>query len=389
MINQTKKDNIYAHLFMSFLKLGLTAFGGPAMIAYIKQLSVTRNKWLDEETFKDGVALCQSIPGATAMQMAAYVGLRSNGLIGALLSYAGFGLPAFILMLILSIAYTNSYNLPQVISLFKGLQVVVVAIITNATYSFGKGIFKNYKEILIALISAALLWLGVSPFVVIIGAAAAGTVFFMNTGSPGLPTHIWNKNQKEFKQVVLLLFILLAGLAGLYIANIKLFNLATLMLKIDLFAFGGGFGSVPLMLHEIVDVRKWIDSKTFMDGIALGQVTPGPIVITATFVGYLMYGFAGAFVATVAVFTPSFLILTGVTPFFDRLKTSKYFVGTIKGILATFVGLLFYATITFASAVPWDVVRVLLALGALIALIRKIDILYVVLAGAVLSVIIF
>src|SRR4030042_915437 len=114
MINQTKKDNIYAHLFMSFLKLGLTAFGGPAMIAYIKQLSVTRNKWLDEETFKDGVALCQSIPGATAMQMAAYVGLRSNGLIGALLSYAGFGLLAFILMLILSIAYTNSYNLPQV-----------------------------------------------------------------------------------------------------------------------------------------------------------------------------------------------------------------------------------------------------------------------------------
>ena len=82
---------------MSFLRLGLTAFGGPAMIAYIKELSVNRNKWLDEETFKDGVSLCQSIPGATAMQMAAYVGLRSNGLIGALLSYIGFGLPAFIL----------------------------------------------------------------------------------------------------------------------------------------------------------------------------------------------------------------------------------------------------------------------------------------------------
>jgi chromate transporter len=126
-----------------------------------------------------------------------------------------------------------------------------------------------------------------------------------------------------------------------------------------------------------------------MDGIALGQVTPGPIVITATFVGYLMYGFAGAFVATVAVFTPSFLILTGVTPFFDRLKTSKYFVGATKGILATFVGLLFYVTIKFVSVVPWDVARILLVSGAFIALIKKIDILYVVLAGALLSVIIF
>ena len=389
MTNQTKKDNSYANLFMSFLRLGLTAFGGPAMIAYIKELSVNHKKWLDEETFKDGVSLCQSIPGATAMQMAAYVGLRSNGLIGALLSYTGFGIPAFILMLILSVAYVDAHELPFAVSLFKGLQVIVVAIVGNATYSFGKGIFKNYKGILMALISAAILWLGVSPFVVILGAASAGTVFFMNTDSPVLPTHLRKRNQSEFKQVILLFLIFLIGLFGLYIANIKLFNVATLMLKIDLFAFGGGFGSVPLMLHEIVDVRRWIDSKTFMDGIALGQVTPGPIVITATFVGYLMYGFAGALVATVAVFTPSFLILTGVTPYFDRLKTSKHFVGATKGILATFVGLLLFATVKFASAVPWDAVRLLLVLGTLIALLRKIDILYVVIAGAVISVIIF
>jgi len=359
------------------------------MIAYIKELSVNRNKWLDEETFKDGVSLCQSIPGATAMQMAAYVGLRSNGLIGALLSYAGFGLPAFILMLILSVAYVRAHELPFAVSLFKGLQVIVVAIIANATYSFGKGIFKKYREILIALIAAALLWSGVSPFVVIIGTALAGTSFLMDPGSPSLSAHIKKGYQGEFKQVLLLFFIFLTGLAGLYIANINLFNLVTLMLKIDLFAFGGGFGSVPLMLHEIVDVRGWIDSKTFMDGIALGQVTPGPIVITATFVGYLMYGFAGALAATMAVFTPSFLILAVVTPFFDRLKTSKYFVGATKGILATFVGLLFYVTIKFAFAVPWDVVRVLLALGALAALIRKVDIMYVVLVGAVISVVIF
>src|SRR4030067_3648191 len=124
------------------------------------------------------------------MQMAAYVGLRSNGLIGALLSYTGFGLPAFTLMLILSFAYVRTHELPFAVSLFEGLQVIVVAIIANATYSFGKGIFRNYREILIALISASLFWLGISPFVVIIGAALAGTLFFMNTGSPVSLTHI-------------------------------------------------------------------------------------------------------------------------------------------------------------------------------------------------------
>ena len=109
------------------------------MVAYVKKMSVIHHKWLDEDTFKDGVALCQSIPGATAMQTAAYVGLRSRGIGGALLSYIGFGLPAFILMLMLAAFYESSRNISQIISLFNGLQVIVVAIVANALYVFGKG----------------------------------------------------------------------------------------------------------------------------------------------------------------------------------------------------------------------------------------------------------
>jgi Chromate transport protein ChrA len=104
-------------LFGSFLRLGITAFGGPAMVAYIKEMSVNRHKWLDEGTFKDGVVLCQSIPGATAMQTAAYVGLRARGIAGALASFVGFGLPAFMLMLMLSSLYTKYHAVPKVISL--------------------------------------------------------------------------------------------------------------------------------------------------------------------------------------------------------------------------------------------------------------------------------
>ena len=161
------------------------------------------------------------------------------------------------------------------------------------------------------------------------------------------------------------------------------------MMKIDLFAFGGGFASLPLMLHEIVDVRRWIDNTTFMNGIALGQVTPGPIVITSTFVGYMISGPAGALIATIAVFTPSFLLVIAVTPVVDKLRRSAYFVKATKGILASFVGLLFFVTMKFAFVVSWDSIRVLLVCAALIALFKKIDILYIVIITSVISTFLF
>jgi chromate transporter len=368
-------------LFLSFLKLGLTAFGGPAMVAYIKEMAVTRHKWLEEERFKEGVALCQTIPGATVMQTVAYVGLRVRGIPGALASFVGFGLPAFLLMLTLSSLYAKYHSVPKIVSLFSGLQVVVVAIVANATYSFAKSTFKDYKDVLVAVGAAVLFQAGVSPFVVIAGAALAG-MMLLRRGSAVFASI---RERYGFKPSLALLFILCAGLLVLYLIDIRLFGLAALMMKIDIFAFGGGFASVPLMLHEIVNVRGWMDNKTLMDGIALGQVTPGPIIITSTFVGFLLYGLSGAIIATMAVFTPSFLIVIAVTPFFDRLRTSEYFTGATKGILASFVGLLFFVTIKFAFAVPWDLIRVALVCIAFAALIKKVDILYVVLITAAIS----
>jgi chromate transporter len=376
-------------LFFSFLRLGLTAFGGPAMVAYIKEMSVNHHKWLDEDTFKDGVVLCQSIPGATAMQTAAYVGFRSKGIPGALASFVGFGLPAFILMLVLSSLYAKYHAIPRIVSLFDGLQIVVVAIVANATYSFGKTAFKDYKDLILAFTASVLLWTGVSPFLVIMGAALAGIAFLKSTNDIPLPVHEGGKDRHFVKQFSVLLLLLFSGLLALYLIDLKLFNLASLMMRIDLFAFGGGFASLPLMLHAIVDVRGWMDSKTLMDGIALGQVTPGPIVITSTFVGYMMSGTAGALVATAAVFTPSFLMVIAITPVMDKLRTSAYFVKATKGILASFVGLLFFVTVKFAFAVPWDSIRVLLACAALTALFKKVNILYVVLITSAISLFLF
>jgi chromate transporter len=323
------------------------------------------------------------------MQTAAYVGLRAGGVTGALLAYSGFGLPAYILMLILSSLYARYHEVPGIISLFNSLQVIVVAIVANATYSFGKSTFTQYRDLILAIAASILLWAGISPFIVILGAAFSGIVFLGGKGILAAATVERKPTGNSVRQLFVLLLIMVLGLFMLYFIDTKLLNLAVLMMRIDLFAFGGGFASIPLMLHEIVNVRGWMDSKTFMDGIALGQVTPGPIVITSTFVGYMSYGLWGAAVATIAIFTPSFLMVIAITPVFDRLKASAYFLGATKGILASFVGLLFFVTIKFALAVPWDLVRIVLVCAAFIALIRKVDILYVVFITAVISIFAF
>jgi chromate transporter len=289
-------------------------------------------------------------------------------------------------MMILSVLYTQFNGLPKFISLFNGLQVIVVAIIFNATYSFGRNIANNYKSLIVVFLSAILFWFGISPFIVIIGGSILGMALLKVSASSTEVNSDTQEIQWNAKQIIGLLVTVFICFAGLYFINSVLFNLAAVMLKIDFFAFGGGFASLPLMLHEVVINRGWLDSKTFMDGIALGQVTPGPIIITATFVGYLVYGLLGAIVATIAIFTPSFFMVVSVAPFFDRLKNSAYFMKAIDGIFASFVGLLLYVCIKFALTVPWDIIRILLGLAALTALLRKVDILYIVPAGAVISI---
>jgi chromate transporter len=376
-------------LFLSFLKLGMTAFGGPAMVAYIGKMAVERNKWLDDVTFHDGVALCQTIPGATAMQTAAYVGLRVRGVPGAAASFIGFGLPAFCFMAILSYLYANTHDLPLVLAAFSGLRAMIVAIVANATFSFGKGTMKGPADIAIAVVAAALFAIKVNPVLVILLAACLGLVFYWRIQSEREKSAVLAARVSYRRPFALILLAAVAALAVLFAADRRLFDLAGLMLRIDLFAFGGGFASVPLMYHEIVDVRSWMDRTTFMDGIALGQVTPGPIVITATFVGYWLQGIPGTIVATASIFLPSFLMVVGIVPYYDRLRANAYFNRCISGILSSFVGLLLSVTIQFSLDVPWDASRVILASAALAALLFKVEILWVVLVGIAVSMILF
>ena len=377
-----------ASLFLSFLRLGATAFGGPAMVAYIRRMAVEDRKWLNDGTFGDGVALCQTIPGATAMQVSAYVGLRARGIPGAAVSFVGFGLPAFLLMVALSAFYVRSYTLPPVVAVFNGLQTIIVAIVANATVSFGRTSLKGFKDVIIGMIAAAMFGSGVSPMLVIILAALLGHVIYIKNSLPTSSVSL-ARDSGSVRPLLIIALVAALGFVLLFLLERRLFDLAAIMFRIDLFAFGGGFASVPLMFHEIVQVRSWMDGQTFLNGIALGQITPGPIVITATFVGYILYGLLGAVVATLSVFLPSFLMVIGVTPYFDRLRRSIYFSRATGAILCSFVGLLLAVTFRFASNIQWDIPRGLLAGAAFVALLFKVEILWVILLGTIISLFLF
>jgi chromate transporter len=373
-------------LFSSFLRLGVTAFGGPAMVAYIRQMAVEKRRWLDGDAFDGGVALCQAIPGATAMQTAAYVGLRARAVAGAAASFVGFGLPAFGLMLALSALYARTHDVPVIVSAFSGLRAIIVALVANAAVSFGKTSLKRWPHVLLAIAAAVLFAWQASPFLVIVLAGLLAALFI--PASPAKPSIALARPGAPHttKTVVVILGAATLAFLALWIAQRRMFDLAALMFRIDLFAFGGGFSSVPLMFHETVEVRRWLDGPTLLNGIVLGQVTPGPIVITATFVGYVLAGLVGAVTATVSIFLPSFLILVAIAPYFDRLRTSPRFNKIISGVLCSFVGLLLTVSARFAQDVTWDWLHLVLAVGAFAALRLNANVLWIVLIAAVLSI---
>jgi chromate transporter len=370
-------------LFAAFLRLGATAFGGPAIVPYIGALA-TRRGWASRDEFAEGVALCQSIPGATAMQTAAYVGLRAGGVRGAAAAYAGFGLPAVALMIAASAAHARVGAMTGVQAAFGGLRAIIVALVASAAFGFARAHVRSLPDALVALGCALAFSLRASSVLVIAAAVLLELVLPHGGSRPGAgPVRAFGPGLSRTAAG-----ILAAGIAGglvLLAAAPHLGALAFVFMKVDALAFGGGFAAIPLMLREAVEARGWLDARTFMDGIALGQVTPGPIVVTATFVGYQAGGLAGAVVASVAVFFPSFVLVTGLAPWFSLLRHRAWFPAALHGALLSFVGLLVSAVFQLGHAVAWDLGRGAMAVVAFLALRGGVDVLWVVLAGGAVA----
>ena len=379
-------------LITKFLKLGATAYGGPAMIGQIKQTAVNQYGWLGEE-FLRGMALCQLVPGATMVQMVTYIGYRLGGFRGAFISAVAFILPAFVALVILSALYFNLQTLPFIHALFKGLGAIVVAIVLNSSITLGKSILNNWKTIVISVLSFFGFFFRLNVLL-IFGLAGAVALLLHPKGNRSKAPPTESLNQEEGKGRDLLLLGLLAvsisvAMVITYLINPNLTLLCLRLSKIGALAFGGGFTMIPLIQYEVVDQFQWLSTREFLDGIALGQVTPGPIMITATFIGYKLSGLLGAFMATVGIFSPSFFILILLIPYYDRLKGVEIVRTIERGILGSFIGMLGLVLYNFGRATFADVPSVMFTIAAFLALRKKIDLPYILLAGAILSILVF
>lgn len=367
-----------SQIFACFFRLGVTAYGGPAMLPHIRRVVVERRQWLSPESFRLGLSLCQAIPGGTLMQLAAYTGLTLRGLPGALAGFVGFALPAATLITTLAALYYRFQSAAQTRSLMTGLSVVVLAIILLAVIDFWRKYARGSRRILFTLAAAGLFLAGVGPAWIILGAALAGPLAFPRPDAPPTVLPCLRVGWRPLAGLVLLA----AGwllFARLFVPT--LFDLSLSMAKIDLFAFGG-YGAFPVMYHEVVDLRGWMDADQFLDGMALAQVTPGPILLASCFVGYHLHGLVGALAGAVWIFTPSFLLLMAAVRFCGGLIGSQLFQRALTGVLSTLGGLILAVGVTLARSMDWTPLKAALWALALLALWRRVDPLWVVLAGA-------
>jgi chromate transporter len=315
--------------------------------------------------------------------VAGYVGLRARGVSGAALAFTGFALPAFLLMMLLSAFYLVVMGNPLAASAFQGLQALVVAIVGAAAVSFSRNTLRGVRPLVIAAVAAGLFLAGISPVLILLLSGILGVLLV--TPLP-VPEESGGQTPAPAPWAVV---AIIAGALGflllLLLVAPLLAGIFSLMAGIDLLAFGGGQAALPLLYHEVVQVRGWLEAPVFMDGIALGQVTPGPIVISATFIGYLVAGPLGGIVATLGIFLPSFLLVIGTAPYFPRLRGIPALSRAFGGILSSFAGLLFSVTLLFAARISWSLPLAAMAAGAFAALLYGVKIHWVVLVAVLLS----
>jgi chromate transporter len=373
-------------------KLGATAYGGPAMIGQIKEAVVNRYAWVKEGEFMRGLALCQLIPGATMVQMVTYIGYRVREIWGAVTAVVAFVLPAFVALLALSAIYFKFHTLWFIQALFKGLGAIVVAIILNACITSGRPILRDWKVILIAVLSFFAFFFQLNFVLILVMAAIAGLLSHPKT--PQAKTAPSDKTsevvkEKEYIVIAFLAVFICLALVLSYIVDPKIAGLSLNLSKIGALTFGGGFTAIPLIQYEMVGRYQWLSTKEFLDGIALGQVTPGPILITATFIGYKVSNVLGAIMATLGIFFQSFFILILLIPYHDRLKGVEKVRMMEQGVLGPFIGMLGLVLYNFGRASLIDIPRILIAVAAFYTISKKVNLSYILLAGGVLSILIY
>lgn len=365
-----------AYLFGNFLKIGSTAFGGfMALVSVIENIIVDRRKLLTHEDMLDGISLASVLPGPVAANVVAYVGYRLRGGWGALATASAVLLPSFLLVVGLTMFYLQAGEVPAVHKVFAGFIPAVVAIITAAATRMSKKAIKGWREVAIAGVAAILLkTIGgfYITLVVILAAGITGWILFRNKLPKDLVENSANQVKKvSFKQVAIplgvLAAILLLSVIPLPVAEDSLVKLFTTFSGMSLILFGGGYVFIPMIQEVVVNGYGWVTQAEFSNAIAMGQITPGPILISAAFIGYVVKGFVGAFVSTVAIFFPPALLMVTLSHLLDNIKQSIVLQAALRGIRPAVIGMIFTAAIVVAQTAEMATVQMLVASLAILA----------------------
>jgi len=407
-------------LFLSFLKIGLVGFGGGlAVIAQIRSLTVQKRHWLNEFEFTEGFALAQSLPGTAAGNVATYIGLKLRGWRGAGVAITAFILPSTLLMIILAILYRHLRYLPNTDRLFHGLNAAVVALVVVTAWRMGKNTLRHRWQWIVGVLAClTVVAFGATVVEVVLAAGVIG-VFIDSFAQK--PLQVWRRvrtassrrrrrvasrltssrrkrsdRQQSFTRQYVFRGIATErepqkdgtdlitsgpkdrthclvpmGLAMPLVLKLGLlFTLSAIFLRIGTITFGGGFVMIPLIESEIVDNHHWLTHQEFADATALGQVTPGPVLITATFIGYRVAGTFGALAATISIFLPSFLMTIAAGSSLQRFRDNQIVQSFLRGVTPAVAGLLVAAAISIGRAGIHTVIGLVLAIAAGVVLVR-------------------
>src|ERR1700712_3692557 len=349
-----------------YLKLGTWGFGGPvALVGYMQRDLVDAKGWLTEEEYKEGLALAQLAPGPLAAQLGIYIGFVHYGLLGATLTGLAFVLPSFIMVVLLGMAYQSYGGLAWMQAVFYGVGAAVIGIIAMSAY---KLTIKSISKLELPAMKAKwLLWLFyIAGIVITVITQKEEILLFL---ACGIGYMLIKAPPQWLKKPTALPVTLLVGTGFWKYDGKTLQEMGWFFLKAGAFVFGSGLAIVPFLHGGVVKEFGWLNEHQFVDSVAVAMITPGPVVITVGFIGYLVAGFPGACVAALATFLPCYLFTVALAPYFKKIAKNASIKAFVDGITAAVIGALVGSVIIIGLRSIIDIPTAIIGIAAVLALI--------------------
>ncbi|PON15217.1 chromate transporter [Candidatus Entotheonella serta] len=370
---QTTPPQSLGELARLFLRLGVLAFGGPAAhIAMMEDELLTRRKWLTREQLLDLIGATNLIPGPNSTELAIHIGFTRCGWRGLIVAGACFIVPAMLIVWLLAVVYMRYHTLPQVDWLFYGIKPVIVAIVVQALWRLGQSAVKGWLTGLVGAAVVVLSLLDISALVLLL---SAGIVVMLVGNWRGLNVNaLW---------AAAALPATVPAASPTEPSTLAVFGF---FLKVGAVLYGSGYVLLAFLQKDLVEHWQWLTSDQLLDAVAIGQLTPGPVFTTATFIGYVLAGHTGALVATLGIFLPSFIFVAAVNPWVPHLRRSPWTSRFLDGVVVASMGLMAVVSgkLTFTALV--DGVTIALAVLSGIALFRlRVNSAWLIVGGAVVG----